>query len=197
MDQYIPAYMKESPTPPTLNEGAEVLATIQKIELDTTGEYGPQYRFDCTLDDYKEYPAKAWLKHYDTPGNKSFLGILCLKIEDVTGTKYSSLDAAMQALQSKIGKIYLRCSGHRTTEGTTFPKLKVVVQRLPPLQISLAPKSAEKSSGEDVVINQILANIPQLTRPAIEKMISAEVDKGIPRQAASYIVASNLGVNIS
>lgn len=197
MTDYIPAYMKESPPPPEIKEGEEVLATIDKIEIDTKGTYGAQYRFDCTLDDFKNFPAKAWLRYYETPGHKSYLGMLCLKIENVTEVRYDSLDAAMQALKNKIGKIYLRCSGHRTTEGTTFPKLKVVTGRLPPVQVPLGSKTVEEPVGEEAVITRILATIPQLTKPAIEKMIAAEVSKGIPRQAASFIVASNLGVTVS
>lgn len=196
MTDYIPAYMKESPPPPEIKEGEEVLATIDKIELDTKGTYGAQYRFDCTLDDFKDFPAKAWLKHYTTPGHKSYLGMLCLRIESITGVRYDSLDAAMQALKNKIGKIYLRCSGHRTTEGTTFPKLKVVTSRLPPVQVPLGSKTVEEPVGEEAVIARILATIPQLTKPAIEKMIAAEVSKGIPRQAATFIIASNLGVTV-
>lgn len=197
MDSYIPAYMKESPPPPELKENEEVLATIDKIELDTQGKYGDQFRFDTTLDDHKKYPAKVWLKHYSTPGNRSFLGILCMNIESFTGVKYESLDAAMKALENDIGKVYLRCSGHRTIDDVTFPKFKVVVSKLPTKQASLEDKITKEPNKENEIIARILASKPQLTRPAVEKMISAEVDKGIPREASIYVVAANLGIAIS
>lgn len=193
---YIPPYMKESPPPPELKEGQEVLSTITKIELDEKGKYGPQFRFDCTLDDQGNYPTKAWLRHYATPGNKSFLGILCLNIESFTGTRYKSLDAAMKALEVDVGKVYLRCSGHQITDETTFPRFKVVVNRLPPRQVSLETKTTSEPSRENEIIARILATKPQLTRQAIDKMVKSETDKGIPREAAVYIIASNLGVTM-
>lgn len=198
MSDYIPSYMKESPPPPEIEEGKQVLATIVDIKIDTKRKFGyDQYMFDCTLDDYKGYNAKAWMRHYPEPGHKSYLGILCMNVEKYTGEVYSSLDDVMTALKNDVGKIYLRCSDHKEVEDTTFPRFKPVHDKLPPKQVSIEAKTVADPSGEEAVIARILASIPQLTRPAVEKMVAAEVSKGIPRQAATYIVASNLGITVS
>lgn len=196
MSDYVPAYMKESPPPPQLGENQEVTATIEKIELEQ-GKYGEQYRFDCTLDDYKNYPAKAWLKFYKKPGTRSFLGILCMNIEKVTGVRYEKLDHAIKALENDIGRVYLRCSGHRTVDEVTFPKFKVVTSRLPAKQAPQKAEATPEPNRENEIISRILASRPQLTRQALDKLLKVETDKGIPKNAAPFVVAANLGIEIA
>ena len=197
MNSDIPEYMRESPPPPEIDEGQQVLGTIIDITVDTKRKFGyDQYVFDCTLDDYNGYNAKAWMRHYPEPGHKSYLGILCMNVEKYTGKSYSSLDSVMNALKNDVRKIYLRCSGHKEVEDTTFPRFKPVHEKLPPKQVSIESRTVAEPSGEEAVISKILATIPQMTRPAIEKMVAAECSKGIPRQASVYIVATNLGVTL-
>ena len=127
-----PPFVRKGKEPPHMEVGERATATIQSIQK-VDGQYGEQYEYVLVLD--CGYRTKDWTKYYELPSTSSNLGKLCTTIWNTLGEVYTVPDA-MKVLKEH-GKIYLECTGHRTHEGKTYPKLKIVTTVLPKVQGTL------------------------------------------------------------
>ena len=209
---YRPAFITKSKEPPNLHEGDKIEATILDIiyEKSTFKEQErQQYKFDCTLDAYENYPCKAWLTFYDKPGDKSHLGILVLTLCNKMQRSFATMEDFRRAMID-YRKIYLRVSGFSTPkekDDAIYPRFKIIPGHLPEYYTpsSIAefagppvkpeePKAPEKGSE---LFTAILELKPDLTPATLNDLITAEIEKSaglLPYEAATYLVASSLGI---
>ena len=96
-------------------------ANIVDIKLPVKGQYGEQVEFHLELQN--GYLFNAWVKHYDTPSDRSTLGILCITTMNIVQKPINSVKDALDELK-KLGKVYAKCTGFREYNGRRYPKLK-------------------------------------------------------------------------
>lgn len=212
-DRYRPDFITKARDPPELHLEDKVSATILDIVYekgDYKGEPREQYRFDCTLNDYDDYPCKAWMTYYNPPGEKSHLGKLIMSLCDKLETKFATVEDARRALLN-YRQINLRVNSFSEPEeegDTIYPRFKVVYGHLPDLpkvQHKVAefvgaqskpeePKALERDSA---LFAAILEQKPELTRNALNDLIKAEMELSegmFNHESATFMVARSLGI---
>jgi len=212
-DRYRPDFITKARDPPKLHLEDKVQATILDIVYekgDYKGEPREQYRFDCTLNDYDDYPCKTWMTYYEKPGEKSHLGMLIMRLSNKLENKFATVEDARRALVA-YRQINLRVNAFSKPkeEGDTiYPKFKVVYGHLPDAPkvqhkvaefVGAPPKPEEpiapKKGSE--LFAAILERKPDLTPDALNALIRAEIEASegmFDYKAATFMVANSLGI---
>lgn len=212
-DRYRPDFITKARDPPKLHLEDKVQATILDIVYekgDYKGEPREQYRFDCTLNNYEDYPCKAWMTYYEKPGEKSHLGMLIMRLSNKLETKFATVEDARRALVA-YRQINLRVNAFSEPEeagDTIYPRFKVVYGHLPDApkvqhkvaEFAGAPPKPEEpiapKKGSEL-FEAILERKPELTPDALNALIRAEIEASegmFDYKAATFMVSSSLGV---
>ena len=211
-DKYRPGFITKSKEPPKLHEDDKVQATILDIVYEKSkfkDQEREQYKFDVSLDDYDDYPCKAWVTYYEKPGDKSHLGILVLNLCNKLQRTFATMEDFRRAMID-YRKIYLRVSGFskpKEKEDIIYPRFKIVPGHLPEYY---TPSSISEFAGPPVKTDElkiseksselfaaILEQKPDLTPDALNDLIRAEIEASegmFDYKAATFMVASSLGI---
>jgi hypothetical protein len=211
-EKYRPGFITKSKEPPKLHEDDKVEATILDIVYEKStfrDKEREQYKFDVTLDDYDDYPCKAWLTYYEKPGDRSHLGILVLNLCNKLERTFATMEDFRRAMID-YRKIYLRVSGFsepKEKDDIIYPRFKVVPGHLPeyytPSSIAefarspVKPEEPKISKKSSELFAAILELKPDLTPDTLNDLITAEIkiSEGMFNyEAATFMVASNLGI---
>jgi len=212
-DRYRPDFITKARDPPKLHLEDKVQATILDIVYEKgeyKGESREQYRFDCTLNNYDDYPCRAWIPFYDPPGEKSHLGMLIMNLGNKLETKFLTVEDARRALLNHR-QINLRVNAFSEPEeegDTIYPRFKVVyghVPDAPKVQHKVAEFAGAPPKPEEPIapkkgselFEAILELKPELAPDALNALIRAEIEASegmFDYKAATFMVSSSLGV---
>jgi len=143
------SFVKKTPPPPECEEGDIFKAKLTEIKKvtsqlkDQEGNLREQLEIDFELVD-NGYKGRTWMAYYEQPGDKSMLGKLALKLQQVTKHEINDIQVFLREFKT-YGYIFVKVKGFREYEGETFPNFGIVADKLPGMQEKLAVSEKEKT----------------------------------------------------
>jgi hypothetical protein len=119
--------VKAAQEPPEAVETERLEAKILDIRQ-VEGKWGEQLEFNLEL--AGGYRLKSWIRYYESPSEKTELGKLLLTIMRLQNKDIQDVQEGLDWL-THYGWIYIECTGHRTFNGKSYPKFKVITGTLP------------------------------------------------------------------
>jgi len=166
--------IRRSVSPPEVNEGDVLPASIVDIKYPVEGKYTDKQgnkrlqivlrvRFECGYETY------VWIPYYERPSDKSILGQLILTLQGLMAKVYETLDEVFSDLK-KIG-IYVECVGFREWRGGRYPRFKIVPTKLPSARTQ--PETEDNGEPEFTLekIREITQGWPETQRERFIKRL--------------------------